>query len=76
MLRKHEFDAAEVSLASYIIAKERGAPFTAIPVFPRRLFSQNHIFVSEKSGISHPAALAGKRIAVWASGAASSLSCI
>jgi 4,5-dihydroxyphthalate decarboxylase len=66
MLRDAEFDAAEVSLASYIIAKSRGAPFTAIPVFPRRLFSQNHIFVSEKSGLRHPSQLAGKRVIVWA----------
>ncbi len=66
MLRNAEFDAAEVSLASYIIAKSRGAQFTAIPVFPRRLFSQNHIFVSETSGLSHPSQLAGKRVIVWA----------
>ncbi len=37
MLRDAEFDAAEVSLSSYLIAKERKLPFTAIPVFPRRL---------------------------------------
>lgn len=66
MLRDQEFDAAEVSLASYIIAKSRGAPFSAIPVFPRRLFSQNHIFVSDKSGLTHPSELAGKRVIVWA----------
>ena len=66
MLRDREFDAAEVSLASYIIAKSRGAPFTAIPVFPRRLFSQNHIFVPENSRLRHPSELAGKRVIVWA----------
>jgi 4,5-dihydroxyphthalate decarboxylase len=66
MLHDHEFDAAEVSLASYIVAKSRGAPFTAIPVFPRRLFSQNHIFVSERSTLCHPKELTGKRVVVWA----------
>jgi len=66
MLRDQEFDAAEVSLASYIIAKSRGAPFSAIPVFPRRLFSQNHIFVNAKSNLEHPPELAGKRVVVWA----------
>lgn len=45
MLRDGEFDAAETSLASYIVARSRGLPFTAIPVFPRRLFSQGQIFV-------------------------------
>jgi len=66
MLRDKEFDAAEVSLASYIIAKSCGAPFTAIPVFPRRLFSQNHIFVKHDSLALHPADLIGKRVLVWA----------
>ena len=40
MLQDGAFDAAETSLASYIAAKAQGLPFTAIPVFPRRLFSQ------------------------------------
>ncbi|MDE0335892.1 MAG: hypothetical protein OXI64_13105, partial [Defluviicoccus sp.] len=42
-LEKGEFDVAETSLSSHIIATARGAPFVGIPVFPRRLFSQNHI---------------------------------
>lgn len=66
MLRDREFDAAETSLASYIIAKSGGAPFTAIPVFPRRLFSQNHIFVRADSALKRPSDLAGKRVIVWA----------
>lgn len=66
MLHGKEFDAAEVSLASYIISKSRGAPFCGIPVFPRRLFSQNHIFVKSDSAYHHPRDLKGKRIVVWA----------
>ena len=66
MLHGQEFDIAEVSLASYIMARAAGAPFTAVPVFPRRLFSQNHIFVADGSDIRVPADLAGKRVALWA----------
>ena len=66
MLRDREFDIAEVSLASYILAKSRGAAFTAVPVFPRRLFSANHIYVSAASGIRSPADLRGKRVALRA----------
>ena len=66
MLRDLEFDAAEVSLASYIIARQRGAPLTAIPVFPRRLFSQNHVFVNRRAGIERPQDLAGKKVGLWA----------
>lgn len=64
MLRDHEFDIAEVSLASYILAKARGATFTAVPVFPRRLFSANHIYVGARSGIQTPEDLRGKRVAI------------
>jgi 4,5-dihydroxyphthalate decarboxylase len=66
MLRGLEFDAAEVSLASYIIARQRGVPLTAIPVFPRRLFSQNHVFVNRDAGIARPADLAGRKVGLWA----------
>jgi 4,5-dihydroxyphthalate decarboxylase len=61
-----EFDVAEMSLGSYVMAKSRGTPYTATPVFPRRLFSQNHIFVNVASGIEKPADLAGKRVAIRA----------
>ena len=44
MLIDREFDACEVSLSSYIMARSQGLPFTAIPVFPRRLFSQSHVW--------------------------------
>jgi len=62
MLNEHEFDAAEVSLSSYVMAHARGRPFTAIPAFPRRLFSQTQIYVNEKAGIAHPRELAGRRV--------------
>ncbi len=66
MLADCEFDIAEVSLASYIMARRRGVPLTAVPCFPRRLFSQNHIFVNADSGIARPTDLIGRRVAIWA----------
>ncbi|HIF58190.1 MAG TPA: taurine ABC transporter substrate-binding protein [Rhodospirillales bacterium] len=67
MLVEKEFDVAEVSLASYIVAKDRGmTDLIGLPVFPRRLFSHNHLFVSERSGIKKPSDLVGKKIAIWA----------
>jgi 4,5-dihydroxyphthalate decarboxylase len=62
MLNHAEFDAAEVSLSSYVMAKARGLPFTAIPVFPRRLFSQSQMFVNGAAGIEGPRDLAGRRV--------------
>jgi 4,5-dihydroxyphthalate decarboxylase len=62
MLQAGEFDAAEVSLSSYVAACARGLPFTAIPVFPRRLFSLGQVFVATRSSFSHPRDLAGRTI--------------
>jgi len=66
MLVDQEFDVAEVSLVSYILARQRGVPLIAVPTVPRRLFSQNHIFVNADAGITSPQDLAGKRVAIWA----------
>ena len=62
MLQKAEFDICEVSLSSYLMAKSRGMPFTAVPVFPRRLFSQSQIWVNVNAGIRSPKDLAGRKV--------------
>ena len=64
MLADQEFDACEVSLSSYIMAKSQGLPFTAIPVFPRRLFSQSHVWVNRDSAIREPRDLVGCKVGV------------
>jgi 4,5-dihydroxyphthalate decarboxylase len=62
MLQKQEFDICELSLSSYLMAKSRGMPFTAIPVFPRRLFSQSQMWVNVDAAITSPADLIGRRV--------------
>lgn len=62
MLEKGEWDAAEVSFSNYIMAIDRGAPFTAIPVVPRRLFSQSLFFTRIDSPLAGPESLVGKRV--------------
>jgi len=65
MLRYREFDAAELSLSSYVVSLMQDDPaFIAIPVFPSRFFRHSCIFVSTHSGIEQPQDLAGKRIGV------------
>ena len=64
MLADREFDACEVSLSSYIMAKSQGLPFTAIPVFPRRLFSQSHIWVNVNQSIRGPQDLVGRNVGI------------
>ena len=65
MFRDQAFDICEQSLSSYIMAKYRDMPFSATPVFPRRLFSQNQIFVNVDANIQSPSDLIGKNVGVW-----------
>jgi len=62
MLNYREWDACELSLSSYLMAKARGAPLTAVPVFPRRLFSQSQMYVNAGAGVEEPRDLIGKRV--------------
>ena len=60
-----EFDAAECSMSSYLMARERGYPrLIAIPVFPSRFFRHSFIFINSESGIEAPKDLVGKRVGV------------
>ena len=63
MLRHREFDAAEMSLSSYVLSLFQPAPpFVAIPAFPSRFFRHSCIYIHTSSGIKQPADLAGRRI--------------
>jgi 4,5-dihydroxyphthalate decarboxylase len=77
MLKFDEFDAAEMSLSSLLIARQQGRAWTAIPVFPFRAFFHTYVFVRADSRIRHPSGLAGARFglpeyqmtaAVWVRG--------
>ena len=66
MARFREFDAAEMSLSSYLISLAAGedAPFVAIPVFLSRSFRHSGIYVNTKSGIERPEQLKGATVGV------------
>ena len=65
MLKYQEFDVSEMSMSSYMMAKDRGHPqFTAIPVFPSRYFRHSCIFINRDSGIDDPEDLRGKSVGV------------
>ena len=61
---KGEFDVAEFSISSYLIAKAQHVPIIGIPVFPRRLFSQSQMWVHQDSDLWHPKDLVGKKVAL------------
>jgi 4,5-dihydroxyphthalate decarboxylase len=63
MLRFREFDAAEMSLSSYVLSLfSEDPPFMAIPIFPSRSFRHSCIFVNQDSGIGEPKDLVGKNV--------------
>jgi len=62
MIRNMEFDVAELSGSSYLMAKDRGLPLTAIPVFLHRRFRHGFIFINTAAGIKTPKDLEGKRV--------------
>jgi 4,5-dihydroxyphthalate decarboxylase len=64
MIRHREFDAAEMSLSSYVISLFHGSPTIAIPVFPSRAFRHHGIYVNARSGVERPEDLAGRTVGV------------
>jgi 4,5-dihydroxyphthalate decarboxylase len=64
MLR-HEFDVAEYSISQYLGLRDAGdCRFTAIPVFPRRMFVQQLLFCRTDDRITEPRDLSGKRVLI------------
>jgi 4,5-dihydroxyphthalate decarboxylase len=63
-VRNLEFDVCELQIAQYLGLKSRGAPITAIPVFPHRRFNHSCVMVRIDSNIVGPEDLRGRRIGV------------
>jgi 4,5-dihydroxyphthalate decarboxylase len=63
-LRNQEFDAAEVSCSSYLVARDQNFALDAIPVFLHRRFRHGFIFINTTKGITKPSDLIGKKIGV------------
>lgn len=73
MVTNGEFDVSEMSMATFFVTREKGAPFVGIPVFPSRAFRHTGVYVntsrvpeagSGASAAEAAAALAGKTIGV------------
>jgi 4,5-dihydroxyphthalate decarboxylase len=63
-VRDFEFDVCELQIAQYLGLKSRGAPITAIPVFPHRRFNHSCVMVRADSAIQRPEDLRGRRVGV------------
>lgn len=61
--RHSEFDVAELSMSSYLLATSRGnSPYIAIPVFLSRVFRHSAVYIRTDRGIVRPEDLKGLRI--------------
>jgi 4,5-dihydroxyphthalate decarboxylase len=59
-----KYDVAEMSLATFLKAKDDGAKLIGLPVFPGRRFVQPGVAASKTSGLTDPSEFAGKRVGV------------
>jgi len=53
-LKFQEFDVGEMSMSSYLIARERGFEMIALPVFPSRRLFHTELSYNTDSGIKKP----------------------
>ena len=63
-LRFGDFDASEMSLSSYLMAKSRSSDLVAIPAFPSRRFFHIELEARADAEVNAPGDLRGKRIGV------------
>jgi ABC-type nitrate/sulfonate/bicarbonate transport system substrate-binding protein len=59
-----QFDIAEMSLSWYVMARLRGEPLIALPIFPLRMFIHPYLFCRASAPIIRPEDLRGKRIGI------------
>jgi 4,5-dihydroxyphthalate decarboxylase len=59
-----KIDGGELSISSYILARLRGVPLIALPVFLSRRFRLRCMFCRQDSPLKHPSELAGKKVTV------------
>jgi 4,5-dihydroxyphthalate decarboxylase len=63
-LRNRDFDMAETSASSYIVARGHDFPINALPVFLHRRFRHGFVFINTQKGIAKPTDLIGRRIGI------------
>ena len=66
MVRDVEFDVCDIAPSTYMIAREHGAPFKALPIFVSRNFHHSGFVYRPDAGIGKPKDLEGKNAGVRA----------
>jgi len=63
-IRNRDFDMAETSASSYVVAKDQGQAVTALPVFLHRRFRHGFVFINTTKGIKKPNDLIGRKVGI------------
>ncbi|HEY2137621.1 MAG TPA: ABC transporter substrate-binding protein, partial [Xanthobacteraceae bacterium] len=63
-IRNRDFDMAETSASSYVVAKDQGQAVTALPVFLHRRFRHGFVFINTTKGIRKPTDLIGRKVGI------------
>jgi 4,5-dihydroxyphthalate decarboxylase len=63
-IRNRDFDMAETSASSYVVAKDQGQAVTALPVFLHRRFRHGFVFINTTKGIKKPSDLIGRKVGI------------
>jgi 4,5-dihydroxyphthalate decarboxylase len=63
-IRNRDFDMAETSASSYVVAKDQGEAVTALPVFLHRRFRHGFVFINTTKGIKTPKDLIGRKVGI------------
>jgi 4,5-dihydroxyphthalate decarboxylase len=62
MAKENYFDICEFNAPAYLMARDRGVKWNALPVFCHRRFRHGFIFVNPRNGITEPKHLIGKKV--------------
>ena len=66
MVRSLEFDVSEMAPTTYLVAREFGVQFTALPIFLSRGFHHSTIVYNKTTGVREPKDLEGRKAGVRA----------
>jgi 4,5-dihydroxyphthalate decarboxylase len=65
LARNAECDLGEFNACAYFMARERGHPYIALPIYPHRRFRHGFVFVNTGKGITQASDLRGRRIGCY-----------
>jgi len=63
LAREHPWDVGEMAFSTYLMCRDLGKPYVALPIFPSRFFPHTGAWANRQTGLKAAADLIGKRVA-------------